>query len=55
MPWLRAAAAAAVLAADLVVVGQGPQLDPVGLGARGQFLRVPGFRRIRRSGSAGRR
>jgi hypothetical protein len=28
----------AVLAADLVVVGQGPQLDPVGLGARGQFL-----------------
>jgi hypothetical protein len=45
----------AVLAADFVVVGQGPQLHPVGLGARGQVFGVPGFRRIRRSGSAGRR
>ncbi len=36
MPCARAAARGAVLAADLVVVGQRPQLDAVGRGARRQ-------------------
>ena len=42
MPWARRSRGGTVLAADFVVVGQCPQLDAVGLGARGQLLGCQG-------------
>ena len=49
MPCPSAAVAGALLAADLVVIGQRPQLDAVGRGARGDrfgFERAVGNGRV---------